>query len=278
MFRKIHYFIFCGVFGLHAQNFEDKFYRDSSFISQGFGMHNDLAYSSYLIEVDSSEIDAVIDYDLFEYTLGVSYVYDSLMFGMYMKLLVNEIGSNTYFSSTQKSLGDKSTINKSEFSVYLNYHFFQEEKSSLSLNLIYRESMFEARDSYESFYYYRSYFYYKSKGLALSFVYANTFLEKNSYFISTGVLYSQAKVQVNERVDNSLQDAFIDEKSHAIGLKLALGYNYNVSKNLILNLRTDMWWLNFSKLKVTSKVGDRLPTARLKEESINTYLGFTWRF
>jgi hypothetical protein len=278
MFRKIQYFILFGVLGVNAQNFEDKFYKDSTYVSKGFGMHNDLAYSSYLIEVDSSEIDAVIDYDLLEYTLGVSYVYGSLMFGMYMKLLVDEIGSNMYFSTTQKSLGDRSNIDKNEFSLYLNYHFFQEEKSSCSLNLIYRESMFKARNSYQSFHYYSSYFHYKSKGLALSLVYTGRFLEKNSYFLSTGMLYSQANVQVNERINNILQDAFIDEQSQAVGLKLALGYNYNFSENLILNLRIDTWWLNFSKLKVQSKVGDTLPSARLKEESSSSYLGFTWRF
>ena len=280
MFTKIKFFIFLFflALGLNAQNFEDKFYRDSSFISKGFGIHNDLAYSSYLIEIDSSEIDAVIDYDLLEYTLGVSYVYGSFMSGMYMKLLVDEIQSNIYLSSTQKRLGDRSNIDKNEFSFYLNYHFLREEKSSWSLNLIYRESIFDAKDSYDSFHHYSSYFYYKSKGLALSFVYANAFLEKNSYFISAGVLYSQARVQVNESVDSIVQDAFIEENSHAMGLKVALGYNYNFSKNLIFNLRTDAWWLKFSKLNVNSKVGDTLPKARLKEESISSYLGFTWRF
>jgi hypothetical protein len=57
-----------------------------------------------------------------------------------------------------------------------------------------------------------------------------------------------------------------------------MGYSYALSEHLIINLRTDGWWLKFNQLDVSSLVGDQLPKASLKEQSLTSYIGFSWRF
>jgi hypothetical protein len=263
---------------LMAKNSENRYYKDSLHIPKGLGIHTDLAYGSYLVEVDSSEMNSAIDYSVLEATLGVSYVYGSWMWGMYGKFLVDEVNSNMYVVTTHKQLTNQAQIDKKEFAFYTNYTLVQKENSSWRLNVIYRESKLDAKDSYSSFNDYQSYFSYDTKGLALSLVYADRLTEESSYFVSSGVLHSRANVKIDESVNRVNQDAFIDNHSSATGLKVALGYSYNFSKHLIFTIRSDAWRLNFSKLKVHSQVGDSLPKATLKEQSFSTYTGFTWRF
>jgi hypothetical protein len=263
---------------LNAQNYEEKYPKDKLHIPKGLGIHTDLAYSSYLVEVDSSEMNSAIDYSVLEATLGVSYVYGSWMWGMYGKFLVDEVNSNMYVVTTHKQLTNQAQIDKKEFALYTNYTLFQKEKRSLRLNVIYKESQLNAKDSYSSFNDYKSYFYYDTKGVALSVVYADKLSEEHSYFISSGVLHSRARVKISETVNSIEQDAFIDNGSSATGVKVTLGYSYTLSNHLIFTVRGDAWRLNFSKLKVHSQVGDSLPKATLKEQSFSTYTGITWRF
>jgi len=63
-----------------------------------------------------------------------------------------------------------------------------------------------------------------------------------------------------------------------LGGKVSLGYSYALSKELFLTLRTDAWRLNFGELSVSSRVGDKLPNAKLQEASFSTYAGLSWRF
>jgi len=263
---------------LNAQNNEERFLENSFHVPSGFGLHSDLAYSSYLVEVDSSEMNSAIDYSVLESTLGVSYVYGSWMWGVYGKFLLNEISSNMYMVNTDKKLTNHAKIDKKEFALYTNYMLFQNEKSSFRVNVIYRESELDATDSYRSFNDYQSYFNYDTKGLALSFVYAKKLNKKNSCFISSALLYSKANITIDETVNQLKQDAFIEADSSATGVKIALGYSYILSNYLIFTLRSDVWWLNFSKLHVQSQVGDSLPKATLTEQSFSSYMGLTWRF
>jgi hypothetical protein len=83
---------------------------------------------------------------------------------------------------------------------------------------------------------------------------------------------------MSESVNHQLQDSFIDDGSKALGGKLSLGYSHQLKENLFLTLRTDAWRLNFSHLEVSSRVGDTLPKAKLKEQSFTTYGGISWRF
>ena len=263
---------------LNSQNYEDRFYRDKNHHPKGFGVHTDMGYSSYMIELDSSEIDSAIDYDILEYTLGISYRYDRWMLGLYGKFLVDEVSSNMQVSTTKKSLNNIANINKDEFALYANYLFMHHKNSSWSINLIYRNSSLEAMDSYKSFYNYKSLFKYQTKGVALSLLYNQTITQQSSWFLNIGVLYSRADVTIYEYIEHQPQDSFVDDSSSAVGAKLSMGYNYKLSSNLFLNMRIDGWRLNFNRLSVSSHIGDSLPKAELKEESYTTYGGITWRF
>ena len=271
------YFMVFFYFNLNAQNYENKYLKDRFHTVKGLGLHTDLGYSSYQIEVDSSEMALAIDYDVLEYTLGLSYVYGSWMMGIYGKFLVDEVESNMFVTSTHQPLNNHATINKRESAFYINYTLSQQEQRSWRLNLLYRHSSLEAEDSFVSFYNYRSYFNYDTEGVALSLVYSHQ-IGEGFYFLNTGVLYTQAEVKISDTIEERLQDVFVDDRNSAVGFKVAMGYSYNLTENLIFNLRADAWWLRFHSLKVASLVGDQLPKAELKEESFTTYTGFSWRF
>jgi len=274
----ILYFMVFLSFNLNAQNYEKKYLKDRFHIAKGFGLHSDLGYSTYQIEVDSSELSSAIDYDVLEYSLGLSYVYGEWMFGGYGKFLVDEVHSNMFITSSHKGLNNRADIGKKESAFYINHTLLRSSQSTLKANLLYRQSSLEAEDSFVSFYHYKSYFSYQTKGVALSLVYSRGVSKKSLYFINGGLLYSQAKVEINEKIEKSMQDVLVNDKQEAIGVKMAMGYSYSLSNHLNFNLRADGWWLNFKRLEVTSLVGDTLPKASLQEQSFSSYAGFSWRF
>ena len=266
------------IINLYSLNNEDKYLKNNLDIPSSFGIHSDLSYGFYMVDVDSSEINSAIDYSVFEATVGISYVYNSWMLGVYSKILLDEVSSNMYVVNRAKKLNNHAKIKKKESAFYINYILLEEEKNSWRINIIYRESKLNAKDLYHSFNQYESYFNYGTRGVASSLVYAHQLNKKSSYNLSLGVLHTQAKVKIKEVVNTFDQDAFIDTKSSATGLKIAFGYNYYFTKNIIFNIRNDSWWLNFSKLNVNSQVGDFLPKAKLREESLSSYFGVTWQF
>ena len=272
------YLLFLLTLGINAQNYEEKFYKDATDIPKGFGVHTDVGYSDYLVELHSSEVDSAIDYDVLEFTLGASYVYDKWLWGVYGKFLVDEFKSNMYVVTTQSPLDDKANISKDEFALYVNYRLKESANDVWKINLIYRYASLDATDSYVSFYNYASHFQYQTDGLALSLVYSQMLNERDSWFINSGLVYSRAKVEMSESINHNLQDSFVNDSTKAIGVKLSAGYNYKVTNKLFLNIRIDAWRHNFNKLSVTSRVGDSLPKAELKEQSFSTYTGLTWRF
>ena len=263
---------------INAQNSEERFFKDKNAHADGFGIHTDLGYSSYLIELDSSELNSAIDYDVLEFTLGSTYSYEKWMFGIYGKFLLKELNSNMFVVTTQQKLGDQAALNKEEFGLYANYTLIQKENNTWRVNFIYRYSSLEAKDRYKDFNIYQSSFDYETRGLALSLVYAQMLNDKSSWFAQTGLLYSRAKVKMSESVNSQLQDTFVDDNAQALGGKVSLGYSYALSKELFLTLRTDAWRLNFGELSVSSRVGDKLPNAKLQEASFSTYAGLSWRF
>jgi hypothetical protein len=277
MLKKIILLIF-SYFVLYAENYEEKFYKDKTHIPKGFGFHTDVGYSSYLIELHSSEVDSAIDYDILEFTLGVSYTYDRWLWGTYTKLILEELQSNMYVVTTQSPLNDTANIDKDEFAFYVNYTLFQSKRDVWKVNAIYRYATFDAIDTYSSFNHYSSKFDYQTDGLALSLVYVQTLQEDFFWFAHAGVVYSKADVQMSEYINANPQDSFIDESTYSLGTKFSMGTNYKVNANLFLNLRFDSWQHDFEKLAVSSRVGDTLPKATLKEQSFTTYGGFTWRF
>jgi len=279
--KKIYllFICLCLPYVVEAVTEDEKFWEKESLknIPKGFGIHTDLGYSTYLIELHSSEMDSAIDYDVLETTLGLSYVNDNILVGIYGKFVVDEIQSNMYVVTTQAPLNNRAEVTKDEFALYLNYFFLESEKSSWSLNTIYRYASLDASDRYNSFFNYVSYFKYKTDGLALSLAYQRELL-RGMVAINLGMLYSKAKVTMSESIDGQIQDTFVNDSVNALGSKFSLAYKYEYSENLSFHLRTDFWRQKFGSLNVSSLVGDSLPNASLREESYTTYLGVAWRF
>ncbi|SFV59988.1 hypothetical protein MNB_SV-12-1251 [hydrothermal vent metagenome] len=258
---------------LSGENYEEKYLKDDTFHPSNIAIHTDLGYSSYLIELHSSEIDSAIDYDILEFTLGASYSYDDWMWGAYSKFVVDEVISN--MNTKGESLGDKANIDRDEFAIYTNYTLRESESDAWRVNGILRVSSLDASDSYISYHHYTSQFRYQTQDLAISLVYSQNPNRDSSWFANSGLLYSQAQVEMYEGVDNNLQDSFVDDSSFAIGVKLSMGYNYRILSNLFFTLRGDYWHSDFEKLEVESRVGDRLPKARLREQVYSVHTGVT---
>lgn len=258
----------------------EKYWEEQSFkhIPKGSGFYADLGYSSYLIELHSSEMDSAIDYDVLEATLGFSYANGKWLLGTYGKFVVDEVQSNMYVVTIQAPLNNRAKIDKDEFALYANYTFLESENASWGLNTIYRYANLDASDAYSSFFNYVSYFNYQTDGLAFSLAYQRRVFEKGMFFTNVGVLYSKARVNMSESVNGQFQDSFIDNSVNALGAKVSMGYKYDYSDNFSLHLRTDAWKQKFNSLTVSSRVGDTLPSASLKEESYTTYFGVAWRF
>ena len=263
---------------LNAENYEEKYFKDKTHHPSKIAIHTDLGYSSYMIELHSSEIDSAIDYDILEFTLGVSYSYDDWMWGIYSQFVVDELDSNMKITTTNKNLGDIASIDREEYAIYSNYTLKESETNAWYINSIFRTSSLNAKDSYYSYYHYFTLFNYKTKDLALSLVYTQEINQDSSGDINIGLLYSNTQVEMWESIDNNLQDTFVDNSSSAIGEKLSFGYNYRFFSNLFLNFRIDYWHLNFQKLDIESRVGDTLPKATLKEESYSTHIGVVYGF
>jgi len=263
---------------LRAEMSEERFFKDKNAHAQGFGLHSDVGYSSYLIELDSSELNSAIDYDVLEFTLGGSYAYEQWMWGIYATSVLKELKSNMFVVTTKENLGDQASIDKKEFGVYVNYTFLEQDVSRWSLNAIYRYAKLEAEDSYQDFYVYGSSFDYATEGLALSLAYSFELDEERSGYALVGLLYTKAKVEMEEYVNRQAQDSFVHDDAFALGGKVSVGFSQKIQKQLFLTLRVDAWKLNFGELKVNSRVGDTLPKAKLKEQSFTTYVGVSWRF
>jgi len=275
--KKYMLLVLLSIYG-HAQQSGERFFKDKNAHANGFGIHTDLGYSSYLIELDSSELNSAIDYDVLEFTLGETYSYERWMVGLYGKFLVEALNSNMFVVTTAEKLGDHAKIDKNEFGVYLNYTLAENDKHRWSLNAIYRYSRLEAEDSYRSFLAYQSSFDYETQGLALSLGYLQRLSEQSSWFAQVGLLYSKANVKMAESVNGQLQDSFVDDTVNSIGKKVTLGYSYRLDSKFFLVLRADAWSVNFGALTVLSRVGDSLPKATLNEHSFTTYTGISWRF
>jgi opacity protein-like surface antigen len=254
---------------LMAENYEEKYYRDKNHHPSKMAVHTDLGYSSYMIELHSSEIDSAIDYDILEFTLGASYSYDDWMWGIYSRFAVDE------FNSNMNNLKDNANIDRDEYAIYTNYTLKESEGYSWKINGVFRMSSLDASDSYRSYNLYSSQFRYNTQDLALSLGYSQDLDRDSLWFANGGILYSRAKVEMSESINSTPQDSFVDDSSSAIGIKLSLGYSYRVLPNLYLTLRGDFWQSDFNKLDVESRVGDTLPKASLGEKIYSIHTGVT---
>lgn len=265
---------------LEAVTEEEKYWEKQAFknVPKGLGVHVDMGYSSYLIELHSSEIDSAIDYDVLEGTLGLSYINAQWSLGIYGKFVLDEVQSNMYVVTTQAPLNNHARIDKDEFALYINYTLKETEETLWGLNSIYRYARLDASDAFNSFFNYVSYLKYQTDGLAFSLNYQRKVLEKGLFVTNLGVLYSRATVNMSESANGQFQDSFIEDSVNALGMKVSLAYKHEYSENLLFHIRTDAWRQNFDDLSVSSRVGDSLPKASLKEVSYTTYVGLAWRF
>jgi len=275
---KVFYWLVLLSLMIHSENYELKYLKDKSHISKGFGFHTDIGYGSYLIELHSSEMDSAIDYDVLEFTLGVSYTYDRWIIGLYGKFLLDELTSNMYLTNGENGLNNHAKIDKDEFAFYLNHTFQSTEIDRWKLNLIYRYASLDAVDKYNSFYNYHSDFNYQTNGLAFSLVYLYKLTEEDFLQWSGGVVYSRANININGSTNQHLQDSFVDDKVDSVGYKASIAYHRKITNNFSLDIRFDGWEHDFKKVNIGSRVDDFLPDGKLKEEFYSSYGGFTWKF
>jgi len=197
---------------------------------------------------------------------------------MFNKFLLNEIQSNMYIISSNNKFNERTNIDKEEFGLFLTYTLLSNSIFNWKINMVYRESLFDAQENYSTYHQYASFFHYKTEDIALSSFYSYFLTQKSFLFSSFGLMYSRVNIETSESVDGKFQDSYIDTNTKALGAKLGIGYNYNYSNNLTFTFNIDAWRLNFDTLDVASRVGDTLPKAKLKENSFSTYMGVSWLF
>ncbi len=237
----------------------------------------DLGYTSYVIDVTSTELNRAIDYDVLELRLGSSYSYGDWMWGVNAKVLLQEEQSNLQSKEASSIIKDSATIDRQELSLYGSYKLNEEFRA----NLLYRYANLKSSDGYHDVVHYDTTFNYRTDGVALSLVYIPSFLrnEKQLLWLSSGLVYSQAQVEIDEKVDERVGDVSINDSSNAVGFQLGMGYNYSMRQNLMLKLSADWYRFDFGKLDVMSKnLNGVLEKASLEEETYSVRLGVVYRF
>ena len=237
----------------------------------GFNGNIDIGYTSYLININSSELSRAIDYNVLEATLGASYAYADWIWGVDTKVLVHEENSN--LTSSSGVLYDHANIDRNEFSLFTNYKINEQ----LRANLLYRYSSLQSNDDYVAFKDYATTFNYTTNGIATSLVYTPTMVD--GLFFSTGIAYSKADVQIYENINSVADDVSIDDSSFSLGLKLSGGYNYAFKNDIVLKLSADWYKFDFGELDVYSNtLKEVLEQASLEEETYSLRFGLAYRF
>lgn len=258
---------------LHTMLYADVKYlqNPADLFASSFSFDADVGYTSYVIDVTSTELNRAIDYNVLELRLGSSYSYGNWMWGLNGKILLDEQKSN--LNSSSAILNDSANINRNEFSLFTNYKIDEE----LRVNVLYRYASLKSNDNYVAFKKYDTTFNYTTNGLATSLVYTPSMI--NGLFFSTGLAYSNADVEVYEKVNNTMDDVFIDDRSSSFSIKLGAGYYYAFTNDLILKLSTDWYKFDFGKLDVDSLSANKtLEQASLTEETYSLRLGMAYGF
>lgn len=261
----------------YTNEYADKIFKNKDEVVLGsLNINFNIGYSSYLIDVTSTELNRVIDYNVLEATMGLSYIFNNKIgIGIDTKILLDESKSNLTIDSDAKPLNDTASLDRKEFTLYGNY-FFSENSI---INIFYKYSNLKANDSYDAFRHYDTTFNYTSNGLALSYVFVPINFDKHRLWLSTGVVYSSADVEIFEKIDYVEDDVFIDDTQNGFGLKLGLGYIYRVSDNLDFKITGDWYSSDFGKLDVKSKVlEDVLESASLDEKTYSIRVGVGYKF
>ena len=237
----------------------------------------DVGYTSYIIDVTSSELNRAIDSTVLELRVGSSYSYGDWMWGVNGKVLLHELKSNLSLGDTTSRLNDTATIDRNEFSFFGSYKLNEEFRA----NLLYRYAKLQSNNNYNDVRDYDTTFNYNTNGLAFSLVYIPTLLrtETQLLWLSSGAVYSQATVEVSESINTRLNDVSINDKQSALGFQLGTGYNYLFSNNVILKVSADWYKFDFGKLDVDSQtMNGVLEQASLNEETYAVRFGVVYRF
>jgi opacity protein-like surface antigen len=275
-------FIFVNSLGfsevLYVNEYADKDRKNPKDATRsGVNGNIDIGYTSYVIDVSSSELNRAIDYNVVELRLGGSYSYGDWIWGVNGKILLDEQKSNLNSEDTTYHLNDSATIDRNEFSIFANYKLTEEFRG----NFVYRYAKLQSNNSYLDILEYDTKFNYKTEGLALSLVYVPSFLKKEKHllWLSSGAVYSQATVEVYEEIEAIMDDVSIDDKQKAFGFQLGMGYNYSFTDNLTFKISGDWYRFDFGKLNVDSQKLNRvLEQASLNEETYSVRFGVAYRF
>ena len=252
----------------------DNSYERNSNREDSVTTHFDITYGVYLIDVTSSELSRAIDYKVLEATIGIAKSFGNFHIGVNTKILIDEVYSNLSLESNP--LEDSANIDKQDFSLYLNYTL---SESSL-VNIIYKYYKLEANDKYINFREYDTYFNYTSQALAISYIYTYPFDYNNDIklFFSLGGVYGNAKVEIYENINGVRDDVSINDSQNALGIKLAMGYNYRYD-NYNFKILANWYDYNFGKLDVDSNILNKsIEEATLKEQTYSILFGISRRF
>ena len=257
---------------VYINEYADKDRKDPNNATRsGFNGNIDIGYTSYLININSSELSRAIDYNVLEATLGASYSYANWIWGIDTKVLVHEENSN--LSSSSGILNDCANIDRNEFSLFTNYKINEQFRA----NLLYRYSSLKSNDNYVAFKKYDTTFNYTTNGIATSLVYTPTMV--HGLFFSTGVVYSKADVNIYENVNNIADDVSINDGSFSLGVKLGGGYSYAFRNDIVLKLSADWYKFDFGELDVYSNsLGRVLEQASLNEDTYSIRFGVGYGF
>jgi len=261
---------------LQAKEFTERLDKNpDSKLSDNLSASIDWGYTVYLIDVTSSELNRAIDYNVLEATLGLSYAWDWGSVGVNAKLLLGVDQSNLTLDSTDNPLNDTASIDRNEFFIYGNYNL----TPNLQLNLVYKYSNLEANDLYENFKVYDTHFGYSTNGLVASLSYLAIESYHHIVWLNGGITYSQADIQIYEKIDGVADDVSIDDTQSAFGIKLGVGYTYKYSDDLDIRLTADWYSYDFGTVAVDSKVlGGTFDQATLTEQTYSVRVGVSYRF
>jgi len=269
MIKKIMFFIILTLYLVAEEKLEPR-----------FNLKSGISYTSYVIDVTSSNLNRAINYRVLESKLGLSYSWEKGSIGLYSQFLLDSYkSSNMTLYTRDTPLNDIASINRENFYFYTNYKF----SKYFLINLIYRYNQLESNYLYNSGdYSYKPHFNYKTNGLGVSLQYnipisTDTIklkaYQKASLGLSVGLLYSKANVNIFEELNSVNYDMFINDTSNALGVKLSVGYNLTWD-NITFQVFGDWYQYNFDKLSIKSnKIKTNIhEQASLKE---NTYsIGF----
>jgi len=242
---------------------------------------SNIGYTNYGIDITSTEFDRAIDYTLLELTVGAEYHYNYWGYGLFYKSRILEIDSNSIVTDTGGK--DKATIDRGEFIASISYLLKNVEydyEDEWFFNLAYYKSSLKSDDSFKIFNTYESSFTYDTEGVALS----TSFIQKpwgnkHTLTFTGGVLYTKADLSIYATKNSIPRDTYVKDSVNAYGIKVGVGYKYDITPNFSFKASGDWYYLNFQDVDIFSiKNGGLLEKGTLNESTYSIRLGGAYIF